>query len=1059
MSTPVDGAAHVGERRPAATIVFADIVGFTSLSEEMDPEDVQALVKGCMTQLRAVVEQYGGTVDKVIGDALMAVFGAPRSLGDDAERAVMAALEMNDCAREQGGRLRGLELRVGVNTGEVMFAPVEEGGRPTVIGDVVNTAQRIQAEAPPGGVLVGEGTRRATSRSIAYEEAAPLVAKGKSRPLRVWRALGVREDVGPYGPMVGRDDELGLIRGAWKRVVADARPHIVTVVGPPGIGKSRLAFAMMADVVETGGRSLRGRAFSRVEGGAYAPFAEQVKQAAGILETDSTDVARQKLDRRLGSLVGDGASEVAGHLAVLSALAPQEVSADKQALFFSVRRFVEALGREAATILVFEDVHWADASQLELIETLAGRLRETRVLLFVLARPELLTRRPGWGGGITSHLALELGPLSAEDSETLARQLLARWGPTADRDAIARVGRTAEGNPLFIEELAATVADRAADTGEALPTSVKEIIAARIDSLPESERAIVLDASVVGRVFWRGALERLGPAGRDLAAALDSLESRDLVHRQGSSRLEGEEEYAFKHVLIRDVAYETLPRSARRERHAEVARYIEEEAGDRVGEQAMTIAHHWREADDSDRAVPYLLRAAELAGRAWAQEEAARLYGEALTLVADDDGARRLEIRLRRAVALQRAAEFGPALAELDTLVPLLSGAERFEALQASFNAAFWSADVERALAASTQARELAEELGDDELRALAHYFSAASAAMVGRLEESAELSDRALSLWPPGKRQVDLVDALWWAGLQDYWRGEYGRSSDRSLAARGLAAEVHNAPGAVNGHAHHGLALVGLGRHEEALRVFENGAALGQELEIRPIFTSRLLNMWGGTLRELLELDEARAKNEEAIELGARIGFPGAQISGRIDLLLGDLAVGDVGRAAAAWPALWNAAEATAGWHQWLWMSRLATAKAEIALAAGRLDDAEEAARGAAELAARHGRLKYVVASNTIRGIALVRRGRLEEAIAALRGAVADAERLRHPPARWRAARALASAFAGAGDDAGAEKAAGAAADEIEAFAVGLGATRRDRFLERVSAADLSSP
>ena len=386
MSAPIDGEAPAEERRPAATIVFADIVGFTSLSEELDPEDARALIKDCMTSLRAIVERYEGTVDKVIGDALMAVFGAPRALGDDAERAVRAALEMHQCGRDLGGKLGELELRVGVNTGEVIFAPVEEGGRPTVIGDVVNTAQRIQAAAAPRAVLVGEGTHRATARSIAYEEAPELVAKGKSRPLRVWQAIGTRESPPGHGPIVGRDHELGLIDGAWKRVVADARPHLVTVVGPPGIGKSRLAQEIVAQVDDAGGRSLRGRSISYVEGGAYAPFAEQVRQAAGIVETDSTSVAREKLDQRVAGLLDQGAAEVAQHLAVLIALTPQEVIADKEALFFSARRFVEALGREAPTILVFEDVHWADASQLELVETLAGRLRETRVLVLVRRR-------------------------------------------------------------------------------------------------------------------------------------------------------------------------------------------------------------------------------------------------------------------------------------------------------------------------------------------------------------------------------------------------------------------------------------------------------------------------------------------------------------------------------------------------------------------------------------------------------------------------------------------------------------------------------------------------
>ncbi len=297
-------------------------------------------------------------------------------------------------------------------------------------------------------------------------------------------------------------------------------------------------------------------------------------------------------------------------------------------------------------MLLFEDIHWADSSLLDLIETLSARVRDVPLLLVALARPELLTERPTWGGGLPAYTALPLDRLSEENAQELAELLLDRAGASPEQADV--VARTAEGNPLFIEELAASVVERSiVDAG--LPTSVRAIVAARLDALPPAERGVLVDASVVGRVFWRGALARISPDA-DLASALGTLEERDFVRREAVSRITGEQQFAFKHAVIREVAYERLPRAARRERHAAVAAFLEERTGD-VGQANEAIAEHWREAGESRRALDCLVAAAEQAGRGWAKEHALALYKAALTLAAPEDEELRSELRRRVAVA------------------------------------------------------------------------------------------------------------------------------------------------------------------------------------------------------------------------------------------------------------------------------------------------------------------------------------------------------------------------------------------------------------------------
>jgi class 3 adenylate cyclase len=643
------------EERRIVSVVFVDLVGFTSRSERLDPEDVRAILSPYHETVRAEIESFGGIVEKFVGDAVMAVFGAPTAHGDDPERAVRAALAVREAVPALNAERPGLELRIrgAVNTGEAVVALSARPalGEAMVAGDVVNTASRLQQHAPVGEIVVGEETFRATRAAIEYEPAEPVTAKGKTEPIAVWRAVAAACATGERymssTPFVGRDRELGLLDATWERVELERRPHLITVLGPSGVGKSRLSGEFMERVSSRNGRVVRGRCLPYRERSAYGAFASQVKELAGIFDSDGVEVATDKLRALVERLVGkDEAAVVAGHLAILLGFETEATAPDRDSLFQSVRVFIEAGARDEATTFVFEDLHWADSALLDLIELLAARLHDLPVLLLTLARPELLDVRPGWGGGLLAYNALPLEPLDGSDAAQLALHLLG-----ADAKA-AHVAEVAEGNPLFIEQLAAVLSERGGDESGSLPTTIRGLVAARLDGLPAEEREVLLDASIVGRSFWLGALERIARDPDCLVESLAALERRDLIRRDAVSKMEGDQQWSFKHLLIRDVAYDLQPRARRRDGHRHVAEFIEQSTPE-VGEARAALARHWRGAGELEHAVRHFVAAAEEAERGWAKELAVTLYKEALDMTPAEDAQLVRFLRMRLAVAQQ----------------------------------------------------------------------------------------------------------------------------------------------------------------------------------------------------------------------------------------------------------------------------------------------------------------------------------------------------------------------------------------------------------------------
>jgi class 3 adenylate cyclase/tetratricopeptide (TPR) repeat protein len=1016
------------EERKLVSVLFVDLVDSTARADKADPEDVRDVLAAYHREAKACIEQYGGVVEKFIGDAVMAVFGAPVAHGDDAERAVRAGLRVLE-------RI-DVAARAAVNTGEAIVS-VEQmrTGGALATGDVVNTASRLQNAAPPGRLVVGADTYRATRHAIRYEDLDPVEAKGKAEAVETWLAVEAATAPAerPLGvaPLVGRDRELELLRSVWSRAMEEQRPHLVTLVGPPGIGKSRLCREITSLVGASGGRILRGRCLPYEERAGYQAFSSVVHHASGILESDPPAVARTKLESAVRELVPfDEAVETLRHLLLLLGLAPDDEVPDGRLLFFAARRFVESAAHLQPTVFVFEDVHWADSSELELLEYLARHTRDAPALVIATARPELLDSQPTWGAGLAAQTTIPLEPLGADAAETLASRLVESAG-TGVIDP-TRLVDVAGGNPLFLEELAASIAE--VGDSEELPVTVREAIAARIDAIPSLARDALLSAAVIGRTFWRGVLEETASV-TDVDDALHALEARDLIRRDPASDLAGDVQYTFKHMLIREVAYATVPRAVRRERHAAVAQFVEEHL---AGEALSTIlAYHWREAGEPARAVPYLLDAADAARRSWAKDAAIDLYTRALDLAGDEELRRR--IRLQRGLTLVELGDYGPAVEELTAVLTELSGADMLEALIGLGVAYVWTERHDDVLATAAEAVPLAQELGDETAIPTALAMESEGLAMRGEegdLDRALELGDRALELWVPGTHPVALESFLDLHANLMAWRGDYERAAELSQQEYALARDVHSAEGLLRGGGHEALALVGIGRHEEAIAIwdelFEVARELGQNRRT-------LLNYSSIAYRELYDLDEARARSAEALELSAGMAFGMPLQFAGSDLLWTDLLAGDVGAAQAAWPDRWAKAEHATGWTRWLIAGRHLSARAEIALAAESPEAAVEWANRALAVARRTRRRKYEARSLATLGQGLARLGRRDEALEALRAAVRIADDLVGPPARWDARAALGRAAYEVGADDEAAKAYTQARELVDTFSATL--------------------
>lgn len=765
--------------RKLATVLFADLVDSTGLVARADPEVVRRRVGEYFERASRCIEQHGGTVEKFAGDAVMAAFGVPRTHEDDATRAVRAAFAVLEQVHELG-----LEARIGVEAGEV----VVDGAESTfATGEAVNLAARLQQAAAPGEIVLGPVVRRLAAGTVEVEDAGLLEVRGRPDPIWTWRA--VRSLEAPQGAaaawFVGREEELELLGNALARTVRDRRASLLTVFGEPGIGKSRLVSEFLAGAERV--TTLTGRALPYGEGIVYWPLASMIKASAGISEDDPAADAFEKL--RLCCESEAVADLLGAALGVLGATEDERTAAE---LTWAATRWAEQLASAQPLVLVFEDLQWAEEPLLELVDHLARALRESPVLIVCVSRPDLLDVRPAWGGGNARALALELGALSLQESGELVDALLAHAEVPPAQRALAL--DKAEGNPLFLEETARMLSDDEGGGLERIPDSVQAVIAARIDGLAADEKRLLQRAALVGRVFWRGALDALSP-GVDVAAALDGLLEREFVAREPHSSISGEAAFQFAHGLIREVAYTTLSKAERIGDHRRLAAWVAEVAPDELadvrahqldaatalaaeldGVVAADLAAEAAEAVEAAgrralgrgsfvRARRLLLRAAELeptltrrclaADAAWRLSDVPTVRDEAQSVLADARAAKAPDVEGRALVLLAEialgtdsdAAGATELAAEALEVLPDDDLQGRYDARSLLSRVGWWVGDAAACRRHAEATIELARTMGRLDLESLALTQLASVANVQGDDAESHELTKRATAL------------------------------------------------------------------------------------------------------------------------------------------------------------------------------------------------------------------------------------------------------------------------------------------------------------------------
>ncbi len=854
---PASASTAVAERR-LVSVLFADLVGFTPFAEERDAEDVRDILTRYFELASDVITRYGGTVEKFIGDAVMAVWGAPVAREDDAERAVRAGLELVDAVKSLGPTI---QARAAVLTGEaaVTLGATNQG---MVAGDLVNTAARLQSVAPPGAVLVGETTQRAASKAIAFEEVGEQLLKGKTTPVPAWRALRVVAERGGRNraetleaPFVGRDDELRLLKDLFHATARERRTRLVSIVGQAGLGKSRLAWELekyldgLADEVARH----HGRSPAYGEGITFWALAEMVRGRAGIAESDDDRTSREKLATALAGDIPDEADRgwVAPRLGALLGI-EEAPTGERAELFAAWRTLFEQVAARGPAVLIFEDLQWADAGLLDFIESMLEWSRAHPILIVTLARPELLDRRPTWGAGQRSFTSLHLEPLSG----AAMAQLLTGLAPGLPDALVQRIVARAEGVPLYAVETVRMLLDDAklvaADDGGyrlvgeverlAVPETLQALIAARLDGLDTADRRLVQDAAVLGQTFTLDGLAILsGEPAEGLEPRLRALVRKELFVLNSDPRSPERGQYGFVQSLIREVAYATLARKERLARHLATARYLEAFGQD---ELAGMIASHYLAASE---AGPMGSEAEALAARARvalrdAAERATALHSHDQALGYLDQALRTTNDPAEHAALEERAAEAAHA-------------AGKYEVAERYLNEVIaWHREQGDSIAAARATARLGTTL--IELLRLEPAIAALEGALSGlsSLESDPEVASFRAQLARAYVDHDDTVPALAWA--------------DRAIAA---AERLDLVPVIVDALITRGSAAWSQGRPRESRALFSGALALAERHVL--VASELRARSWLADLESFDDPTVAQGLRKVGLELARRTG------------------------------------------------------------------------------------------------------------------------------------------------------------------------------------------
>jgi class 3 adenylate cyclase len=912
-------AAPAREQRKTVTVLFCDIAGSTALGEATDPEALRALLARYFERMKAIVEAHGGSVEKFIGDAVMAVFGVPAVHEDDALRACRSAVEMRDALPELG--IRG---RLGLCTGEVVTGTEER----LATGDAVNVAARLEQAAEPGEVLISAETRRLLRDAVEVGDERLLELKGKSEPVPAYPLIAVlgdgaiarRLDV----PIVGRERERRALEDAWQRALSERACHLFTILGAAGVGKSRLSAEFLGSLDDP--HVVRGRCLSYGNGITYWPVVEIVIQ----------------LDRR--------PSDPRAAAAIASLLGESDAASDAEQIAWAFRSLLEEV---APIVCVFDDLHWAEPTLLDLVDHLADWSRDAAMLVLCMARPELLDRRPGWAGGKLNATTVLLEPLSASETDELIERLLG--DADIDEDLRLRIRDAAEGNPLFVEEMLAMVAD-SPGAGVVVPPTIQALLAARLDQLDPSERGVLERGAVEGKVFHRGTVEALAPEEQDISRRLMSLVRKELV-RPDRAQLTGDDAFRFRHLLIRDAAYEGLPKAARAELHERFADWLSERADDliefdEIAGYHLEQAYRYRvELGLLDDVTAHLAeRASDRLGAAGDRALVRNDLGAAVTLLQ-----RSLELLPEEARPFERELSLIPARMFNGDFAGGLDGAEAL---------------IARAVAAGDRRRELRARLAR---ASIAHLGQGESA------EEARPLAEEALRVFADPVDDAGLADG-WWALARIEHNACRFRARDE--AVRMMQEHARRAGDVRLGRiARSWLAsgyVFGPYSVEEGLQWFEANAGLEVEAPIILNMHARLESMRGEIerARHLLALGR-----ERSLELGEQLLLAGqAMEASDVEL--------DAGNVSGAAEIALSGCARLEELGERGWLSTLAGQAGQALYALGRIDEAWHWTEVAEQAGAKDDVITQLLILQ-IRAKVLARRGEHAEAEGLARAAV----------------------------------------------------------------------
>ena len=855
--------AKVEETRKTVTILFSDVTGSTAMGEKLDPESLRNVMTRYFDEMRAVIEAHSGTVEKFIGDAVMAVFGVPVLHEDDALRAVRAAAEMREALARLNvelGRDRGvtIQTRTGVNTGEVVAG---SGNQTMATGDAVNTAARLEQHAAPGEILLGEPTYRLVRHAVVAEPAAPVDAKGKSEPLTSYRLVRVSDAPSDAGrrldsPLVGRDNEVALAEQAFERSVRERSCSLFTVFGSAGVGKSRLTQEVIRSV-EARATVSRGRCLPYGRGITFWPLIEIVHAISGLSEGDTVDKARSAVRKLL--IEEDDADLITERVVQLMGLGEEEVRAEET--FWAVRKLFESLARREPLVVVFDDIHWAEPTLLDLIEHVADLSRDASILLMCIARPELLERRPSWGGGKMNASSILLEPLRAAESAQLMANLL---GGMALPPAVeTRISEAAEGNPLFVEEMVSKLIDdgllrrqngswevSAELSKVAVPPTIQALLAARLDRLGADERAVIQAASVVGKEFGIDDVAALLPEQLRAAttAIVTALVRKELVRADQSG---AHNAFRFRHILIRDAAYNAISKQQRAELHRQFADWLETGFPERRSEYEEIVGYHLEQA-----------------------------YGYRTSLGPADEATRMLGARAggHLAGAGRRAANRGDAPAAINllerALVLMPQGAHgRAEALLNLAQQTYEAGDIERSLEIHRESEDAAGAEGDRTIEWLSRVqrLTTEYAHLSVNFEEFGDLAAEAVRVFE------ELDDPLGLAYAWNFVAWTYNGPGLQILMLEAALKSVDFARSVgseyLEGHAHHLVQSAmywGPTPTSEAVRYYESV----RDRDIRSAMLRSYLDSAYGKLVGLAgDVDRGRRLIEAAIDMVEQLG------------------------------------------------------------------------------------------------------------------------------------------------------------------------------------------